>query len=175
MNKGIQTFLILLTVAALVVSAALWLWHPAVQPIVVNHKPAPAPAVAIQPAITPVDPRVAILQTFLSKYNCVDEPLAAYYIQDADENSIDWRLLPAISFKESTCGKHYINNNLWGWESGAYHFASLSAGIDYISGELDMGPWYYGKTTLQKLQAYNGHPGYAESVLNIMQSISKEE
>lgn len=72
--------------------------------------------------------RVEVLKNFFAKY---DSPLVDHsdtFVQVADLYGIDYKLLPAISCMESTCGKFipYNSNNAFGW--GVY-------GGNYISFE----------------------------------------
>jgi len=67
-------------------------------------------------AYTYVD-RVGVLEKFFEKY---DSPLmgeAQNFVEMADEKGLDYRLLPAISCMESTCGRFIIPEtyNAWGW------------------------------------------------------------
>ncbi len=61
--------------------------------------------------------RVEALQKFLEKYNSPFANEAETFIRVADEQGLDYRLLPAISCMESTCGQAILPNtyNAWGW------------------------------------------------------------
>ena len=61
--------------------------------------------------------RVDILRNFLSKYNSPLVDSAEAFVQAADFYNLDYRLLPAISCMESTCGKYLIpdSHNPFGW------------------------------------------------------------
>ena len=72
------------------------------------------------------------------------------YLQAADSHALDYRLLPAISLVESTCGAFERMNNRWGWDSVQSGFPSVPAGIDYITEQLAENPRYKGKTVKQK-------------------------
>jgi hypothetical protein len=68
------------------------------------------------------DGRYIRLKTFLEKRKSPVEHLAADFISAADRNQLDWRLLPAIATIESSAGKRYNNNNIFGWDSGWVRF-----------------------------------------------------
>jgi len=81
------------------------------------------------------DYRVENLRLFLEKYN---SPLALYaeeFVVYADENNLDYRLIPAITGVESTFGKHIPQNsyNAYGWANGNYQFASWEDSISHVS------------------------------------------
>lgn len=168
MKKALYILLGLLSVA--VFAWAAWITDvPPVAPIIVLHHAAPV--------VAPTDPRLAPLNAFFEQHGCVDSLYAKLYLEKADEYSLDWRLLPALSWKEESCTRNIAKNNLWGWQSGAMAFTDIPAGIDFVANHVG---WLYpyvhedgsNRTTLEKLRIYNNHPGYAESVLKIMDSIS---
>lgn len=65
----------------------------------------------------PKDKRIAVLKAFFRKY---DSPLydhAEFIVKISDENSLDYRLIPAISMQESGACRVIPHNshNCWGW------------------------------------------------------------
>src|SRR5947207_1069606 len=71
------------------------------------------------------DPRLPLLERF---FESADAPAKAYshiFLAEADHYDLDWRLLPSISFVESTGGKWAANNNMFGWDCGRAVFASV--------------------------------------------------
>jgi hypothetical protein len=92
-------------------------------------------------------------------------------LRAADSHALDYRLLPAISLVESTCGAFERLNNRWGWDSVQSGFESVPAGIDYITAQLAEGPQYKGKTVKEKLFTYNPYPAYVRQVERLMQQI----
>jgi hypothetical protein len=81
------------------------------------------------------DYRVENLKKFLQKYN---SPLAEYaeiFVNYADMNGLDYRLVPAITGVESTFGKHIPLNsyNAYGWANGDFSFASWEDSISHVS------------------------------------------
>jgi hypothetical protein len=89
----------------------------------------------------------------------------------ADAYQIDYRLLPAISLLETTCGSHEKQNNHWGWASAQTGFASVGEGIHYIASQLAEHPYYKDKTLEQKLWMYNPDRHYVSSVRRLMRQI----
>jgi hypothetical protein len=75
--------------------------------------------------------RVTVLQEFFKKYNAPLLPNAETFVQVADLHGIDYRLMPAISCVESTCGKFLLqgSHNPFGWGGGYIYFRSFSEGI----------------------------------------------
>ena len=61
--------------------------------------------------------RVKVLEEFLEKYNSPFADNADTFVEVADEKGLDYRLLPAISCMESTCGQKILPDtyNAWGW------------------------------------------------------------
>src|SRR5579859_2479364 len=64
------------------------------------------------------DPRLESLKKFFQAIDCPAEELSAEFLHVADQNNLDWRLLPSISVVESGGGKASRNNNMFGWDSG---------------------------------------------------------
>ena len=92
---------------------------------------------------TPVavpDGRVARLQAFLATYNSPLADEAKTFIEEADRNNLDWKLVAAIAGVESTFGKQIPTGsfNAWGWgiPTGAQSgigFQSWGEGIATVS------------------------------------------
>ena len=122
----------------------------------------------------PPDARTARLEAFFESYHCPKPLLASDYIAAADVYGIDYRLLPAVSVRESTCGRHARLNNRWGWDSARTGFQSLAHGIHFISRQLAIGTYYRGKTLDGKLRAYNPNPKYPAEVRALMREIESD-
>lgn len=117
------------------------------------------------------DPRIVRLERFFDHYNC-PRPYHIYeYLRAADANRIDYRLLPAISIRETTCGMTEQLNNHWGFHSGHQAFATVEEGIDFVAHRLARGYYYRGKSVREKLSAYNQHRAYPREVQRIMRQI----
>jgi len=76
-----------------------------------------------------LDPRYAALRQFFDKGSCPASRYADEFLVVADTYTLDWRLLPSISYLESTGGKAGRNNNIFGWDSGRARFSTPAAGI----------------------------------------------
>lgn len=88
-----------------------------------------------------LDNRAKILRDYFAKYNSPLQYHAQDFIDAADENEIDWRLVPAIAGVESTFGKFIPTNTYNGWGWGVYGdqalgFKSWRDGIFTVSGGL---------------------------------------
>lgn len=114
--------------------------------------------------IEEVDPRYENLNKFFDRYKCPEPRNVETYILEADKHGIDYRLLPAISVKESTCGKfvpHWCPKgvkswNYWGYRRGCY--ANSAVGITQVMDDLaNDTPWVRAKKDPWKiLWIYNG-------------------
>ncbi len=136
---------------------------------VAHAKPAP-PAKRPEP-IKP-DPRTIRLKKFFSRLHCPVTYLAEDFIHAADENQLDWRLLPSISVIESGGGKAYRNNNIFGWNNGQDPFPTIRAGLNEVAFKLGHSPLYRNRDIAGKLHVYNPDEAYADSVMTVMNRIS---
>ncbi|MFA7285495.1 MAG: hypothetical protein WC011_01445 [Candidatus Paceibacterota bacterium] len=118
-----------------------------------------------------------------------DMPLAGYgrkMVVEAEKNDLDWRLLAAISVRESTGGKFAckkVKFSAFGWGSCKINFDSYDHSIEVVArnlgGNNPKTERYYGdKTTYQILRTYN--PAhivlkYPEQVIKIMNDIGPED
>lgn len=119
-----------------------------------------------------LDPRAARLRNFLLRLHCPVSNMAGDFVRAADENHLDWRLLPSISVVESGGGKAYRNNNIFGWANGNKPFDSVRAGIREVAFKLSRGPRYRNQDVAGKLRVYNPDEDYAPAVLRLMNRIS---
>jgi hypothetical protein len=134
-----------------------------------------APSVASQATRTvpkPCDPRTERLKAFFSRLHCPIANMAAEFIRVADENQLDWRLLPSISVIESGGGKACKNNNIFGWDNGNQAFTSVPSGIREVAYKLSRSPLYRGRDVRGKLRIYNPNAEYAQSVMTVMNRIA---
>jgi len=97
---------------------------------------------------------------------------AADLLTAADQNSLDWRLLPSIAIVESGGGKVCRNHNAFGWYSGKKSFPSAHAAIQFVASRLANSYRYRGKDLSGKLAAYNPVPGYEQRVIAVMESLN---
>jgi hypothetical protein len=98
--------------------------------------------------------------------------LAEDFVHAADDNHLDWRLLPSISVVESGGGKAYRNNNIFGWNQGLQLFPTIRAGINTVAFKLGKSPLYRDRDSVGKLRIYNPDESYAGLVLSVMNRIS---
>jgi len=93
------------------------------------------------------------------------------FITAADENALDWRLLPSISIIESGGGKAAVNNNIFGWDGGRIVFKSIPHGIRTVAQVLSKSDLYRHKNTDDILRLYNPYPDYGFRVKAVMRSL----
>ncbi len=124
-----------------------------------------------QPSVDQNDPRLSRLKKFFSDRDCPLKDSAGDFLLAADQNALDWRLLPSISMIESSGGKDYTNNNVFGWDSCKEHFPSVRAGIHYVAAQLGKSSRYRDKDVRAKLQLYNPLPEYPGRVQAVMRAI----
>lgn len=134
------------------------------------------------------DERARAIDLFFESRNA---PLAGYgrkFVDEAIKNDLDWRLLPAITMRESTggiqaCKNPKAPNNSFGWFSCKKGFPSVDASIEHISktlgGNNKNAPHYKeDMNTTQILKKYNPDsivPGYSKQVVRIMKMIDDKE
>jgi hypothetical protein len=115
------------------------------------------------------DGRALAISAFLDKHGCgtslEDLNIATVFVTEADKNNISPFILPAIWIAESTCGKHQLVNNGFGFmkpggqSAGLRPFKSTNDAISYISHALTIHP--YAKSSPQAdVSVYNGNPSY---------------
>ncbi|MGH9622140.1 MAG: hypothetical protein ACRD45_20850, partial [Bryobacteraceae bacterium] len=74
---------------------------------------------------------------------------------------------------ESSGGKHYLNNNIFGWGGGGTAFSSVRAGIRQVADRLGHSPIYKNRSVAGKLRLYNSaDTDYVSKVLGVMHRIS---
>ena len=84
------------------------------------------------------DARVKRLQSFLEKRNSPLAPYAKVFVEQADKNNIDWKMVAAISGVESTYGQFIPPYSYNAWGFGVYgdnvrRFTSWEDGITTVS------------------------------------------
>lgn len=125
------------------------------------------------------DTRILRLENYLKSQG---SPLASYapkFVQEADKNQIDWRLLPAIAGIESSFGKRMIagTHNAWGWGGGTIKFASWEEAIETISRALAEKYYARGLNTPEKINPVYCPPNktWASKVRTFMTRIENYE
>ena len=121
------------------------------------------------------DPRLERLRTFFAKLDCPAWKDAASFLEAADDYALDWRLLPSLSYVESTGGKAARHNNLFGWNSGRAQFSSLSAAVHMIGYHLATSERYRNKDLDALLETDNPHSEYPSKVKSVMRRIAPTE
>jgi len=118
------------------------------------------------------DHRLAQLQAFFGKSDCPAKEYSDDFLVAADRNNLDWRLLPSISYVESTGGKSAKNNNMFGWDSGRATFPTARQGIHEVGYRLKHSHLYRSKNLDQMLATYNPDGEYAQKVKSVMAQIA---
>jgi len=108
------------------------------------------------------DYRVQKLANFFASQN---SPLVYYapdFVYYADQNGLDYRLLPAISGMESTFAKNYIQGtfNAYGWGQGSIPFSSWQDGIAKVTAGLRANYVNRGATTIEQIGKIYCPPTY---------------
>lgn len=133
----------------------------------------------------PIDNRKKILADYLAKYNSPLQPYAGDFVDAADANGLDWRLVAAISGVESTFGKHTpgspvgktISYNGWGWGvygTQALYFKSWTHGIYTVSEGLGKNYVAKGRVTPDQIgKIYAASPTWSTKVKYFLNDIDK--
>jgi hypothetical protein len=121
------------------------------------------------------DSRPIRLRNFLARLHCPIVDMAEDFIHAADDNHLDWRLLPSIAVIESSGGKAYKKNNIFGWDQGEASFPTIRAGLNEVAYKLGRAPLYRHQDSLGKLLMYNPNDDYADRVLAVMKQISPKD
>lgn len=118
------------------------------------------------------DPRVEKIRLFFIRNNSPGAKYAKLFVQVADANNIDWKLLPTFAFIETGGGRVHRNNNIFGWDSGKARFKTIEDGIRYVGRALTLGP-YKSKTPAQKVRVYNVHRRYHLYADKVMKTLNE--
>jgi hypothetical protein len=125
------------------------------------------------------------IDAYFSAYEMPLSGLGLKMVEEAEKNKLDWRLLPAISVRESTGGKFAckkVKYNSFGWGSCKIGFESNEQAIEILARNLGgnnpkLAFYYANKDVEGILRSYNPKsvvPKYAEQVMSIMDRIEKE-
>ena len=126
------------------------------------------------------------IDAYYAKYNLPLEGYGKNFVESARQYGIDWRLIAAISFIESTGGKHACKGatySAFGWGSCKIDFDSYEQAIDVVSKNLgghnpNTAKYYAGKDLRGILESYNPPsivPDYADKVMKQMEIIESME
>ena len=152
------------------ITSGMFVVGMAAVPVAVSPRQGPPPAPDYRN-----DPRLETLRSFFRNRDCPAQHYAAAFLQAADHNELDWRLLPSLSFVESTGGKSARFNNIFGWDSGRAHFPSPIAGIHEVGYRLSHSDLYKDKELDKLLATYNPDVEYGRRVKSVMRRISPSE
>lgn len=144
-------------------------------PFSIIHAETPALASAEYRNMPDNDPRLTCLRAFFEGSHCPAAEFSPVFLEASDTNALDWRLLPSISFVESTGGKSARNNNIFGWDSGRAVFSSAIACIRSVAYSLSHSHLYRYKTVDEILRTYNPNADYARKVKSVMIRIASSE
>lgn len=122
-----------------------------------------------------VEKKVAILTYFLKDRNSPLIPFARTFVEEAEKNELDYRLVPAISGVESSFGKAIPSNsyNAYGWANGDYFFKSWEDGIITVTKTLnEKYKKGWGAQTVEEIgRYYAASPTWASRVIFFMEQI----
>ena len=130
--------------------------------------------------------RTEKIRSYYARYDLPLQYEAEYFVIAAEKYNIDWRLVAAIGFIESTGGKHACSTasySAFGWGSCKINFDSYAESIDVISKNLgghnpNTDHWYYqGQDHKELLETYNPpsiRPDYAFLVMREMEIIESQ-
>lgn len=126
------------------------------------------------------DYRTIKLARFLQLHNSLLVPYAQNFVEEADRNDFDYRLLAAISGVESTFGRNYPRGtyNAYGWGGGRTAFESWEDGIFKVSQALKNRYIDRGAAEVEQIAWIYCPPGnliWAAKVRFFMQQIEKTE
>ena len=115
------------------------------------------------------DPRWILVKQFFLENGAPAHEYTEDFLIAADQNGLDWRLLPVLSMVESGGGKASKNNNIFGWANGDTKFASNRDGIYRVASRLKHSKFYKGNRSLDKLlRTYNPREDYGLKVKAVM-------
>jgi len=144
-------------------------------PVGGSHADSAKPAAAEHRSEPDRGPRLSSIRRFFERNNCPAAALSSVFLEASDTYDLDWRLLPSLSFVESTGGKAAKNNNLFGWDSGRAAFASPIACIHSVAFSLANSALYRDKDLDGILRTYNPLEGYVARVKGVMRRIAPRE
>jgi len=109
--------------------------------------------------------RIEALEKFFTKLNSPLKANAATFVDVADKYNLDYRLLPAISCMESTCGKALIEGsyNPFGWGiygRNAVYFKSYDEAIETVAKSMKENYISKGLNTTEKIAPVYTPPNY---------------
>jgi len=133
-----------------------------------------------------VEFKAAAIDSYFAERDMPLEGMGKKMVIEAEKNNLDWRLLAAISVRESTGGKHAckkVDYSAFGWGSCKINFESYEHSIEIVAKNLGgnnpkTARYYAGKSTIEILESYNPRTvvaRYPEQVVAIMDAIGDKE
>ncbi len=124
------------------------------------------------------DERVLKLSQYLKTRNSSLAPYAQTFVDEADKNGLDYKLLPAIAGVESTFGRAFMPGtyNYYGWGGGLIYFESNEDGIAKVSEGLKKGYLDKGAKSVAAISYIYcppSHFSWYSKVTNFMDGIDK--
>jgi hypothetical protein len=126
--------------------------------------------------------RAEAIDKFFAARNAPLEGYGMKFVEEAEKNNIDWRLLAAISVIESNGGKEACkkaDNSVLGYGSCKMDFKSIDESIEIVSMKIsgNSSNYYHDQmTTPQILRKYNSViPTYVQKVTKVMKLIDSSE
>ncbi len=136
-------------------------------------------------AIKSGDARGVLVDIFLERHGSPMIGLGQEFVDTAEENSMDWRFLPALAFQESNLGKKIPKGsyNPFGWgihtgEKSGVYFDSWEEGIHTVAEDIKKNYIDHGLTTPSEIvtrYTSNTNPEWVFAVQNAMEEIASEE
>ncbi|KKQ45599.1 MAG: hypothetical protein US62_C0012G0013 [Candidatus Woesebacteria bacterium GW2011_GWA1_37_8] len=117
----------------------------------------------ITTTIVSADARVSIVKNFFLEYDSPLSDFAGYVVTTADKYGIDWRLIPAISAKESGACRVIPEGsyNCWGWgihSKGTLMFDNYNEAIETVTKGLKEKYIDNGLVTPEEIMTRYAHP-----------------
>jgi len=154
--------------------------------VAINQAIAPVADVSANSQVTPKEQMLKVeaeaIDSYFDEHDMPLKGTGMTMATIADQNGLDWRLLPAIAVRESTGGKSACTkatHNFFGWGSCKVSFKSDEEAIETVAKNLggnnpSTAKHYDNKTVKGILHEYNPPsivPRYAEQVMAIMNTI----
>jgi hypothetical protein len=121
------------------------------------------------------DIREARIAEFMEERDAPASQYAEDFVLAADQNNLDWRLLPSIAMLESGGGKNCRNNNIFGWQNCERRFPSVQDGIHLVARSLANSRLYRDKSLDELLSTYNPIQDYRARVKAVMRMLGPED
>ncbi|OGY27198.1 MAG: hypothetical protein A2864_01620 [Candidatus Woykebacteria bacterium RIFCSPHIGHO2_01_FULL_39_12] len=118
----------------------------------------PGETINVLAAVKAADARPVLIDRFLAKHNSPMIGQGETFVEIADQYGLDWKLLPAIAFQESSLGKKIPDGsyNPFGWaiysgERSGAEFENWKHSIEIVARGLKTNYFSQGLTTPEKI------------------------